>query len=87
MQGIDIFDMSPLPSDRLGTFEDPIVVKSAGEEFQLGCTGSPADSHTVLWLVVSFAVTTPSIHLQLAHTVDEEPLANFESIDIAQTSI
>ncbi|KIW69969.1 hypothetical protein PV04_02281 [Phialophora macrospora] len=53
MQGIDIFDMSPLPSDRLGTFEDPIVVKSAGDEFQAGCTGSPADSHNVKWLVLS----------------------------------
>ncbi|KIW19094.1 hypothetical protein PV08_03386 [Exophiala spinifera] len=53
MQGIDIFDMSPLPADRKGTFEDPIVVKSAGDELQVGCTGSPADSHIVKWLVVS----------------------------------
>ncbi|KAJ9502869.1 Cytochrome c oxidase subunit 4 [Exophiala xenobiotica] len=53
MQGIDIFDMSPLPSDRRGTFEDPIVVKSAGDEFQAGCTGSPADSHIVKWLVMT----------------------------------
>ena len=35
-----------------GTFEDPIVVKSAGPEYQVGCTGSPADSHVVKWLVV-----------------------------------
>ncbi|OAP64165.1 hypothetical protein AYL99_00137 [Fonsecaea erecta] len=55
MQGIDIFDMSPLPSDRLGTFENPIVVKSAGPEYQVGCTGSPADSHVVKWLVMSRA--------------------------------
>ncbi|ETN42538.1 uncharacterized protein HMPREF1541_01695 [Cyphellophora europaea CBS 101466] len=53
MQGIDIFDMRPLPSDRTGTFEDPIVVDSAGEELQCGCTGSPADSHLVRWVVVS----------------------------------
>merc|ERR1712230_323402 len=53
MQGIDIFDMSPLPSDRKGTFEDPIIVKSAGDEIQAGCTGSPADSHIVKWLVMS----------------------------------
>lgn len=52
MQGIDIFDMSPLPADRVGTFDDPIVVKSAGDEFQVGCTGSPADSHIVKWCVV-----------------------------------
>ncbi|KAK5952414.1 Cytochrome c oxidase subunit 4 [Knufia fluminis] len=53
MQGIDIFDMRPLPSDRVGTFKDPIVVKSAGDELQVGCTGCPADSHIVRWLVVS----------------------------------
>ena len=52
MQGIDIFDMSPLPADRVGTFDDPIVVKSAGTEYQVGCTGSPADSHNVKWCVV-----------------------------------
>ncbi|EXJ83361.1 cytochrome c oxidase subunit 5b [Capronia coronata CBS 617.96] len=55
MQGIDIFDMSPLPSDRVGTFENPIVVKSAGDEIQAGCTGCPADSHLVRWLVLSRA--------------------------------
>ncbi|RMZ85745.1 hypothetical protein DV737_g416, partial [Chaetothyriales sp. CBS 132003] len=53
MRGIDIFDMKPLPSDRLGTFSDPIVVKSGGEELQLGCTGFPADDHVVRWVVVS----------------------------------
>jgi hypothetical protein len=70
MQGIDIFDMRPLPSDRvgmeihatvrpnrsadceIGTFEDPIVVNSAGEELQCGCTGCPEDSHHVRWVVV-----------------------------------
>jgi hypothetical protein len=35
-----------------GTFEDPIIVRSAGEELQCGCTGSPADSHVVRWCVV-----------------------------------
>jgi hypothetical protein len=35
-----------------GTFEDPIVVRSAGEELQCGCTGCPADSHVVRWAVV-----------------------------------
>ncbi|RMZ87897.1 hypothetical protein DV736_g4875, partial [Chaetothyriales sp. CBS 134916] len=53
MRGIDIFDMKPLPSDRHGTFQDPIVVKSGGEELQVGCTGSPADDHVVRWVVVS----------------------------------
>ncbi|KAL9115756.1 MAG: hypothetical protein Q9227_000124 [Pyrenula ochraceoflavens] len=53
MQGIDIFDMRPLPSDRRGTWKDPIVVNGAGDEQYLGCTGSPADSHHVRWCVVS----------------------------------
>ncbi|KAK5076352.1 Cytochrome c oxidase subunit 4 [Lithohypha guttulata] len=53
MQGIDIFDMRPLPADRIGTMDDPVVVRSAGDELQCGCTGVPADSHHVRWLVVS----------------------------------
>jgi len=53
MQGIDIFDMKPLPADRVGTFKDLIVVRSAGEEIQCGCTGCPADSHVVRWVVLS----------------------------------
>lgn len=52
MQGIDVFDMKPLPSDRLGTLQDPIFVKSFGDEQYLGCTGVPADSHRVKWLTV-----------------------------------
>ncbi|KAM5432819.1 Cytochrome c oxidase subunit 4 [Microsporum audouinii] len=53
MQGIDIFDQKPLDASRLGTIQDPIVVQSAGEEHYVGCTGYPADSHTVIWLTVS----------------------------------
>lgn len=53
MQGIDIFDMKPLPSDRLGTLKDPIMVRSFGEEQYCGCTGCPADSHNVKWITVS----------------------------------
>ncbi|KAI1005389.1 hypothetical protein K3495_g2826 [Podosphaera aphanis] len=53
MQGIDIFDMKPLDASRLGTMENPIIVKSAGEENYAGCTGFPADSHNVIWLTVS----------------------------------
>lgn len=52
MQGVDVFDMKPLPSDRLGTLDDPIMVKSFGDEQYCGCTGCPADSHHVLWLTV-----------------------------------
>lgn len=37
----------------IGTLEDPIVVNSAGDEQYVGCTGSPADSHNVLWITLS----------------------------------
>lgn len=36
-----------------GTLDDPIIVKSFGDEQYLGCTGSPADSHVVIWLTTS----------------------------------
>ena len=52
MQGVDIFDMRPLDSSRKGTLDNPIIVKSFGDEQYAGCTGSPADSHTVTWLGV-----------------------------------
>ncbi|QMW41991.1 hypothetical protein G4B11_005315, partial [Aspergillus flavus] len=53
MQGIDIFDMRPLDASRKGTLENPIIVNGAGDEQYAGCTGFPADSHTVNWLTVS----------------------------------
>jgi cytochrome c oxidase subunit 5b len=53
MEGIDIWDMRPLDATRLGTMEDPIVVRAPGEETYVGCTGSPADSHVVRWLTIS----------------------------------
>ena len=52
MEGVDIFDMRPLDSSRKGTMENPISVRSAGDEQYLGCTGYPADSHVVTWLGV-----------------------------------
>ncbi len=77
MQGIDIFDMTPLPSDRVGTFENPIVVKSAGDEFQAGCTGSPADSHVVKWLVVcSILISHSSSVVELDQASNEVTVAN-----------
>ena len=33
--------------------DNPIVVKSFGDEQYIGCTGSPADSHVTLWLTTS----------------------------------
>ncbi|KAM0281818.1 hypothetical protein ACHAQH_003307 [Verticillium albo-atrum] len=53
MEGVDIFDMRPLDASRTGTMENPINVRSAGDEQYLGCTGSPADSHVVKWLTIS----------------------------------
>ncbi|KAL9026801.1 MAG: hypothetical protein Q9196_004593 [Gyalolechia fulgens] len=55
MQGIDIFDMKPLDSSRLGTLDNPIMVKSFGDEQYCGCTGCPADSHDVIWNTKSVA--------------------------------
>ncbi|KZF24459.1 cytochrome c oxidase polypeptide IV mitochondrial precursor [Xylona heveae TC161] len=53
MQGVDIFDMKPLDASRKGTLENPIIVKSFGDEQYAGCTGYPADSHITLWLTMS----------------------------------
>lgn len=53
MQGIDVFDMKPLDASRKGTLDNPIVVKSFGDEQYAGCTGYPADSHVVHWLAMS----------------------------------
>ncbi|KIN04287.1 hypothetical protein OIDMADRAFT_159669 [Oidiodendron maius Zn] len=53
MQGVDIFDMKPLDSSRKGTLDNPIIVKSFGDEQYAGCTGYPADSHVTIWLTMS----------------------------------
>ncbi|KAI1393181.1 COX5B-domain-containing protein [Hypoxylon trugodes] len=53
MEGVDIFDMRPLDASRKGTLDNPIPVRSAGDEQYAGCTGYPADSHVVTWLGLS----------------------------------
>lgn len=53
MESVDIFDMKPLDSSRLGTVDNPVLVRSAGDEQYAGCTGVPADSHGVIWLGMS----------------------------------
>ncbi|KAM0518060.1 hypothetical protein ACHAPE_004463 [Trichoderma viride] len=53
MEGVDVFDMRPLDASRKGTMENPILVRSAGDEQLAGCTGYPVDSHTVVWLGLS----------------------------------
>ncbi|KAG9293879.1 hypothetical protein G9A89_019217 [Geosiphon pyriformis] len=50
LEGRELWDLSPLKVDHLGTKADPIIVRSS-ESFRLfGCTGFPADSHDILWL-------------------------------------
>ncbi|QLL32739.1 hypothetical protein HG536_0D02610 [Torulaspora globosa] len=50
LEGIEVFDLKPLDSSRKGTMQDPIIVESYDDYRYVGCTGSPADSHTVMWL-------------------------------------
>lgn len=35
------------------------MVRSAGEEQYAGCTGVPADSHNVIWLMVGPSIAPP----------------------------
>ncbi|KAL0580945.1 Cytochrome c oxidase subunit 4 [Marasmius crinis-equi] len=49
LEGTPVFDTAPLDSSRVGTKQNPILVASAHSERLVGCTGSPADSHDVLW--------------------------------------
>lgn len=39
-----------------GTLDNPIMVRSAGDEQFAGCTGYPVDSHIVTWLGVSHSL-------------------------------
>ncbi|KAF8349141.1 cytochrome c oxidase subunit VB-domain-containing protein [Amanita rubescens] len=57
MQGIKIFDDGPLDSSRIGTKANPVLVQSYDVERIIGCTGSPADSHDILW----FNLTTDKL--------------------------
>ncbi|CCK71189.1 cytochrome c oxidase subunit IV KNAG_0G01310 [Huiozyma naganishii CBS 8797] len=50
LEGIDVFDTKPLDASRTGTLADPILVESYDDYRYVGCTGSPAGSHTVMWL-------------------------------------
>ncbi|KAK7033149.1 cytochrome c oxidase subunit VB-domain-containing protein [Favolaschia claudopus] len=52
MQGIDVFDETPLDSSRIGTKKDPIMVLSYDNHRVIGCTGSPSDSHDIVWIDV-----------------------------------
>ncbi|KAI0784249.1 cytochrome c oxidase polypeptide IV, partial [Abortiporus biennis] len=50
IEGVEVFDMAPLPSDRVGTLADPVKVLSYEHDRIIGCTGVPADSHDLLWM-------------------------------------
>lgn len=50
LEGVEFFDTKPLDASRRGTVADPIVLDSYEDYRYVGCTGSPADSHTIMWL-------------------------------------
>ncbi|AGO13335.1 AaceriAFR193Wp [[Ashbya] aceris (nom. inval.)] len=50
LEGVEVFDTQPLESSRRGTMKDPILVDSYDDYRYVGCTGSPAGSHTTMWL-------------------------------------
>ena len=50
LAGLDLFGMEPLPSDRLGTVDDPVLIYSSEPIHYIGCTGVPADSHETLFM-------------------------------------
>lgn len=47
---------------KIGTMENPVMVRSAGDEQYAGCTGVPADSHNVIWLGVGHLSTATLVH-------------------------
>ncbi|KAH8099930.1 cytochrome c oxidase polypeptide IV [Cristinia sonorae] len=50
IEGVEVFDYKPLDASRIGTKADPIKVFSWEPERIIGCTGSPAESHELLWM-------------------------------------
>ena len=53
--------------------KDPIIVRSAGDELQCGCTGCPADSHYVRWVVVSPLVSCRHDHVNHPRSLSLPP--------------
>ncbi|BEJ13065.1 hypothetical protein CspHIS471_0302390 [Cutaneotrichosporon sp. HIS471] len=79
-EGVDVFDMGPLPSDRIGTLENPIEVLSFYPERHVGCTGSPADSHETVWLHVTKELKNHRCpECGSVYTLNFEPNADYES--------
>lgn len=50
LEGVDIFEQKPLDTSRKGTMQNPILIDSYEKYRYIGCTGSPAGSHIVMWL-------------------------------------
>jgi Cytochrome c oxidase subunit Vb len=50
LAGLDLWGMEPLPSDRMGTVDDPVIVYSTEPVHYIGCSGVPADSHDTLFM-------------------------------------
>jgi len=45
-------DLHPIKITEKGTVKTPIVVKGVDDERYIGCTGFPADSHTITFLTL-----------------------------------
>lgn len=56
--GLDqvLFERTIADGREIGTLDNPIMVKSFGDEQYAGCTGYPADSHVTIWLTVCFVL-------------------------------
>jgi cytochrome c oxidase subunit 5b len=52
LDGIDIYDDSPLTITSFGTKSNPVIVKGIGTSRLVSCSGFPIDSHEVVWLNV-----------------------------------
>lgn len=50
MEGIEVFETEPLDASRIGTMANPVLIDSYDDYRYVGCTGSPAGSHVVMWL-------------------------------------
>ncbi|GME77937.1 unnamed protein product [[Candida] boidinii] len=50
LEGIEVFENEPLDASRTGTIANPIVIDSYDNYRYVGCTGSPAGSHEIMWL-------------------------------------
>lgn len=61
---------------RTGTLDNPIMVNSFGDEQYAGCTGYPADSHWVVWLVVCLHLLGFSLLSPTTYNPCQTPPAN-----------